>query len=154
MSSFREHAELTYVSAAQSLAAEQEVLDLLLPWLLRNYPDQFKLSDDRTVFETTSTGYQRRFVLADWASAPLKLVGLLVQEDFYLLEEQELSARATTAPLPPLPKGQNMIPNFVYDAQDHIEEHPSEKQHVFLSACSCFSFEAGKKLLSRFCAHC
>ena len=25
-----------------------------------------------------------RFVLADWAAQPLRLVGMLVQEDFYL----------------------------------------------------------------------
>jgi hypothetical protein len=36
---------------------------------------------------------------------------------------------------------------FVYDAADHLEEHPSGKQHVFLSAASVFSFDASRKHL-------
>ena len=71
--------------------------------------------------------------------------GPTAHQDFYLLQEQDLpraDAEAAAAMHPPLPKGENMIPNFGYDTQDHREEHPSEKQHVFLSASSCFSFEA------------
>lgn len=29
-----------------------------------------------------------------------------------------------------------------YTRDDHIEDHPTGKQHVFLAACSCFSFDA------------
>jgi|EP01046_Picozoa_sp_COSAG06_P042935 hypothetical protein len=43
---------------------------------------------------------------------------------------------------PPFPSGTNLVEGFDYDARDHAEDHPSGKQHIFLAACSCFSFEA------------
>lgn len=142
---------------------------MLLVWLVREYPLQFALADGGAVIETLSKGYCRRFLLAEWTDRPLVLVGLLVQEDFCerpsdslccpvlwglaserlhgksefaclldLLEEQDVGGAAA----PPPPAGANLEEAFDYDEQDHKEEHPTGKQHVFLSACSCFSFEA------------
>ena len=35
-------------------------------------------------------GYEREFLVADFAADPLSLCGLLVQEDLYLLEEGDV----------------------------------------------------------------
>ena len=130
-----------------------KVLEMLLAFLLREYPTRFALEERGAVVATRADGlYDRRFVLVDWAKQPLKLVGMLVQEDFYLLEEQDVAAEGGA--LPPLPNDVHNLPGSLstadnlarghrdYDGHDHAEEHPSGKQHIFMSACSCFSFEA------------
>ena len=67
-----------------------------------------------------------------------------MQEDWYLLAEEDAAPPADEGLLP---AGENLAAGFEYDAQDHLEEHPSGKQHVFLSCNSCFSFRADSKHL-------
>ena len=129
----------TYVTTNRSLPAEQELLALLVPWLLEHYSDRFAVADGAV--QTLTEGYRRRFVLAEWADRPLVLAGLLVQEDWYLLAEEEVE----TPPARMMPQGHNLADGFEYEASDHSEDHPSGRQHVFLSACSCFSFSAVNK---------
>ena len=75
-----QHVDLTYVTTPQSVAAEQEVLDEVIAFLLREYPSRFAVVAPAAggcseVVETLSEGYRRRFALADWAVQPLVLVG-------------------------------------------------------------------------------
>jgi hypothetical protein len=69
------------VPAAPHRGWRGQVLDLLVPWLLRHYPLRFASSGGGAsrAIATLTEGYERRFVLAEWATRPLLLVGLLVQ---------------------------------------------------------------------------
>jgi cytochrome b involved in lipid metabolism len=138
-----EHADEVYVTDPAAVAAEAEVLAMAIEFLLEHFPSRFAMShEDGLAIRTTSEGYEHSFELASWSHQPLKLLGLLVQEDCYLLEEQELPG--APADLPPLPqlKGKKSAPFTDYEYSDHLEEHPGGKQHIFLSAVSTFSFEA------------
>jgi len=114
-----------------------------IDFLLQHFPTRFALSEDGRTVRTLSAGYEHSFALDEWAETPLKLLGLLIQEDCYLLEEQELPTEE--GGLPPLPQRKESSPFQEYSFRDHIEEHPGGKQHIFLSAVSTFSFEAGSR---------
>lgn len=107
---YRDHRPKVYVTTVDSVSAEQEVLELVLDWLARRYPKRFRMSTvDGSEYaagtgghavasvETLTPGYRHTFLPRDdeWAKQPLVLVGMLVQEDFYLLDE-----RAADAPSP------------------------------------------------------
>lgn len=174
-----EHADLVYVTDGRAHAAEAELLEMAIQWLRRRYPTRYQLrragegggGGRRDSISTICVGYSHTFYLDEWSAQPLRLLGMLCQEDFYLLQEQDVEG----SPTPPLPAGSNMSESFRYQLradiclrveisililvtrsrytpEDHREEHPSGKQHVFLSACSCFSFEAkprhGKSMAS------
>ena len=146
-----EHAEAVYVCDPLAIRAERETLAMTLEFLERRYPDRFELHREQPEGEvhrvtTLTPGYLHSFLLSDWAAAPLRLVGMLVQEDFYLLAEVDVEQ--TWGPLPGT--DEFTAPNIAeapslaaeYTRDDHFESHPTGKQHVFLSACSCFSFDA------------
>ena len=88
------------------LAAEQEVLDLMLEWLPRRHPDRFAVDPDGVTICTLTPGYEHSFTVADFTKSPLRLCGMLVQEDLYLLEEGAVEEQ------PPL------------TTEDHAEDHP------------------------------
>eukprot|EP01044_Picomonas_judraskeda_P020611 COSAG03_NODE_4631_length_1486_cov_1.058399_1_plen_387_part_10 len=133
-----------YVTDPSAVAAEAETLTMAIEFLLEHFPQRFQLSEDKGTISTTTAGYEHSFELASWSEQPLRLLGLLIQEDVYLLEEQELpSAHADLPPLPRTDSGR--APFREYELSDHIEEHPSGKQHIFLSAVSTFSFEAKER---------
>ena len=80
---YLEHSDKVYVTDAGSVAAEQEVLEEVIEWLMRRYPTRFEVVRDgggrvETVL-TTTVGYAHSFALSDWSDRPLVLVGLLVQ---------------------------------------------------------------------------
>ena len=129
-----------YVSTPESVEAEREVLELVLAFVLREHPDRFALLEDGAVIETLTVGYRRRFALAVYEERPLLLAGLLVQEDFCLLEEQ---SAALPTPLPEDRDGRDRRKlGFAYGETEFKEDHPSGRQHVMLSACCCFTFPA------------
>ena len=137
---------LCYVTTPESQQAEQEVLDDVIEWCCRRYPDRFSCSSCGSSPGTTSTvsthtaGYERTFVVSDYADEPLRLAGMLVQEDFYLLVEDDVDQTTT-------PSGMDYhrpsIPG--YDQQRHEEDHPTGKHHVFTASASCFSIDAVDK---------
>jgi cytochrome b involved in lipid metabolism len=106
---YLEHSEKVYVTTTgddgddgATLAAEVEVLEEVLQWLARRYPKRFQLryvpasaSEVQPTVEAVTTltpGYRRCYALAEWTTRPLVLVGMLVQEDFYLLDERAATA--------------------------------------------------------------
>ena len=138
------HAEKVYVRTDETRDAEWEALGEALAFLGRNYPDRFAIEPpcrepmghtEATVVETLTPGYRHRFVVGDWRDTPLKLLGQLCQEDFYLLAEKDAEEEGWV-----LPSGENMAPHVSYGWREHLEEHPSGKQHVLLGGVSCFSF--------------
>ena len=76
-----EAAHHTYVTDPAAVAAEAEVLEMVIEFVLRRYPTRFAMLDGGDAIATLSEGYEHTFVLADWAEEPLKLAGMLVQED-------------------------------------------------------------------------
>lgn len=80
-----EAAHHTYVTDPAAKAAEAEVLEMIIEFVLRRYPTRFRMLDGGSAIATLSEGYEHTFVLADWEEEPLKLAGMLVQEDMYLL---------------------------------------------------------------------
>jgi hypothetical protein len=156
---YSEHADKVYVTAPESVAAEQEVLELVLEWLAGRYPERFRMASadgrEQTAgtsgggvaeVQTLTPGYEHTFEVAAWAARPLVLVGMLVQEDFYLLDERPADAPSPRADAGLAGQGdgfaQNLAKGSSYDAGDHTEDHPSGVQHVMFAACSCFSFDA------------
>ena len=84
----RFYASLAEGKRRDSIDAEAEVLSTLLEHLEAHCPGQYKVS--RTpgggeVEAVTETVTGREFRVRDYADCPLKLCGLLVQEDFILL---------------------------------------------------------------------
>jgi len=82
-----EAAHHTYVTDPAAVAAEAEVLEMVIEFVLRRYPTRFAMLDGGDAIATLSEGYEHTFVLADWAEEPLKLAGMLVQEDMYSLRQ-------------------------------------------------------------------
>ena len=120
-----DHPELVYVTDPRSTAAEAEVLELAIEWLTRRYPTRYKLSDDGATLAILCPGYDHVFAKAEWGAEPLRLLGMICQEDFYLLQEQDLADPARTKP--PYPAGENMSDGFSYDERDraplHVHRH-------------------------------
>ena len=134
-------AAMCYVSCEAALAAEREVLHETLAFVTAHHPDRFHVDLAQGFVETRTPGYAHTFQLADFEACPLRLVGMLVQEDFFLLVEEEAVWQ------PGLRAGQGGKEGE--EDEDAVvewaETHPSGKQHVFNSACSCFSFDAREK---------
>ena len=112
---------LCYVTTPESWGAEDEVLHDVINWCCARHPDRF--SADASTVSTHTAGYERTFMLVDYAEQPLRLAGMLVQEDFYLLVEDDVSASVTPSGmeyhLPTVPD---------YDQSMHEEDHPTGKQ--------------------------
>ena len=135
---------LCYVTTPESLPAEQEVLEDVITWCCDRYPDRFSVvtsstngTDDSNgsaivSVSTHTPGYERTFIVSEYSSEPLRLAGMLVQEDFYLLVEDDVSQGQTPSGIefkyPSIPD---------YDQQMHEEDHPSGRHHVFTAAASC-----------------
>jgi hypothetical protein len=139
----RGYSERVYVGSAEAwraetVAAEQEVLEAVLAFVLERYPSRFERRGADTV-ATTTPGYERAFRVADFVDQPLRLAALLVQEDFFLMRESD-AAEPT-----PLPAGVPGRAADDYDRRDFAEDHPTGRQHVLEAACSCFSFDARTK---------
>ena len=120
---------------ATCIAGQQEVLDMMLEWLPRRHPDRFNYDPSVGIVRTTTPGYVREFLVADYAAEPLRLCGMLVQEDLYLLQESD-AADADAA---------DAAPPALLTTEHHSEDHPTGRQHVFVSGASCFSFDAPDK---------
>ena len=112
-----EAAHHTYVTDAAAKAAEAEVLEMVIEFVLRRYPTRFAMVDAHTeaggsspAIATLSDGYEHTFILSDFADEPLKLAGMLVQEDMYLLQEQDLPSEEEEHP--PFPAGKNLVEGF------------------------------------------
>lgn len=136
---------MCYVTTPESLHAEQEVLDDVIAWCCDRYPDRFSVvTESKTTgavggssgaivsVSTHTPGYERTFSISDYSSEPLRLAGMLVQEDFYLLVEDSVSQGQTPSGLdfkrPSIPD---------YDQQRHEEDHPTGKHHIFTASSSC-----------------
>ena len=114
------------VPAGGALEAERELLHMLLEWLPARYPGRFAVhrspgNSEIAAVSTLTDGYNHRFLLVDYVDAPLRLVGLLTQEEWFLMREDEITAS---------------------DSADN----PSGKQHVFASGISVFAFDVHEKL--------
>ena len=144
-----EHADSVYVTEPMAIEAEKETLTMALEFLERRYPDRFEFhreTPDQAPHRVTTLtpGYLHSFLLSEWEGAPLRLLGMLIQEDCYLLEEMDVEEDHFDSPLPGTDDftRPNIAEPGSYSRQDHVEDHPTGKQHVFLAACSCFSFDA------------
>lgn len=93
-----EQAHHTYVTDAAAKDAEAEVLELVIEFVLRRYPTRFALVDEGRAIATLSAGYEHTYVLADWTEEPLKLVGMLVQEDMCVLQAPYMSSLSFNLP--------------------------------------------------------
>lgn len=87
--------ELCFVSdGAASLPAQREVLDLVLEHLIRHEPSRFSVEPQNAqvvagnrVVHTHTPGYEHTWSEADFVGGPLRLAGMLVQEDMCLMRE-------------------------------------------------------------------
>ena len=136
-----ESRRMCYVTTPESNAAEQEVLGDVIAFVEQRYPTRFRVTrnnhGDATTVDTLTPGYIHSWLLADFAAEPLRLAGLLVQEDFYLLCEDDVAQTRTPSGLPYL------LPTVEgYDQTMHTEDHPSGRHHIFTAAASTFSIDA------------
>ncbi len=69
------------MTEADTEAAQQEVLDLLLSYLPRHYPDHYLYEDGSIKVLPLGTSY----TISDFADCPLELASRLVQEDLILM---------------------------------------------------------------------
>ena len=171
-----ESANMCYVSDPIALDAEREVLHEVLAYVAMHHSDRFDVDLKRGIVRTATPGYEHCFALSDYHQDPLRLVGQLVQEDFFLLVEEdsvwnpEGPQYAAEVGLPPAlaedarqepcgvadkTKAEQYVPRAggtdqhtmsggawqPQSAQEWAEMHPSGKQHTFVSAASCFSFD-------------
>lgn len=100
-----EHDDSVYVTDPMALEAEKETLAMALEYLERKYPDRFELhrvDSHATPYRVTTLtpGYLHSFVLSEWKATPLRLLGMLLQEDFYLLAEMAVEEDLFNSPLP------------------------------------------------------
>jgi hypothetical protein len=82
--------KMTFVNAGDPdcIAGQAEVLEMMLVWLPRQHPSRFCVDRTGGTVNTTTPGYRHTFKISDFAADPLRLAGMLVQEDLYLLQEQ------------------------------------------------------------------
>lgn len=100
-----EHTGSVYVTDPMALAAEKETLAMALEYLERKYPDRFEFQRVKHGapphrVTTLTPGYLHSFLLSDWERAPLQLLGMLIQEDCYLLAEMDVEEDPFNSPLP------------------------------------------------------
>lgn len=96
------------------VAGQQEVLDMMLEWLPRHHPDRFVYDASTGIVHTTTPGYMRDFAVDDFAAEPLRLCAMLVQEDLYLLQEDDVNTLTPPAVL----------------TEYHAEDHPSVRHLI------------------------
>lgn len=94
----RDCPDQVFASLPQSIAAQQEVLDLLIAHLLQYHPQQYQQQGDKLYSVQT----EQTWNLTDFAHRPLDLAGRLVQEDWCVLLPQaggyELAAGSVCFP--------------------------------------------------------
>jgi len=116
--------EWCFVSdGASSLPAQREVLDLILEHLTQHEPTRFAVEDavrgnNGRMVHTLTPGYTHTFAEEAFKDAPLRLAGLLVQEDLCLMRQ---------VPLGDVSSGQQVRGAPVSD-------------HIFVAGAVCFSF--------------
>jgi len=115
------HPEYTFAALPESLSAQGEVLWMVIDWLIRRYPERFRVSG--AYVKTLDPGYQECFRIADFEEDPLRLASLLIQEDLFILSEQEAE-----------------------ESQEVPDQQPTGKKHVLVAGSSCFSFDIPAKL--------
>ena len=101
------------------ISAQREVLDMIMEWLPRTHPTRFHVDVDSGTVATTTPGYERVFAVADFASQPLRLCALLVQEDMFLMKEESAEE------VPPSTVDVDYHPSI----ESHAEDHPSGFHH-------------------------
>lgn len=80
---------------ADTVAAQAEVLALLLDHLPRRFPDLYAVNDETVRVLPTGDCYR----IEDWRHAPLRLAALLVQEDLVLMRKSDQGYRLAAAAL-------------------------------------------------------
>ncbi|WP_088889427.1 heme-dependent oxidative N-demethylase family protein [Leptolyngbya ohadii] len=76
-------------SLPESIAAQQEVLDLLIAHLLQHYPQQYRQEGNQLHHDLTG----QRWKISEFRQFPLELAGRLVPEDWCVLLPSENSHR-------------------------------------------------------------
>lgn len=122
-----EYSDAVYVGqgvGSEAHRAEEELLNEILNWLPRRYPDRFsvqrKADGSPLVVRTLTPGYVHAFCVKHYAETPLKLAALLVQEEFYVMVESE--------------------------ADPDDEQHPSGRMHTLQAGVSIFAFDIHEKV--------
>jgi len=116
--------ELCFVNdGVDSLPAQREVLDLILGHLIQHEPARFDVEDalggnKGRIVHTLTPGYTHTFAEDVFQEAPLRLAGLLVQEDLCLMRQVSLGD---------LFEGQQVRGTPATD-------------HIFVAGAVCFSF--------------
>lgn len=125
-----------------SREAQREVLGQILAWLPIRYPRRFTVEGEpfskEAVVHTTTPGYENTFAAADFWEEALMLCALIVQEDMYILREEDANTPLDHTP----PAGG--LPTTL---EHHLEDHPSGFHHLFVSGASTFSFDAVPKFM-------
>lgn len=80
---FAKAAAPVFLAEPDTLAAQGEVLALLLEHLPRHFPDRYAVADGAVRLAETG----RRFEIADFTDAPLLLAARLVQEDLVIMRK-------------------------------------------------------------------
>eukprot|EP01052_Picozoa_sp_SAG31_P038107 SAG31_NODE_5031_length_2792_cov_2.309320_4_plen_407_part_00 len=127
---------------SQTQGAEHELFEEVVAWLELYYRDRFEvtraLDGKIQLVLTTTPGYVHLHRVADYEREPggySRLLGLLIQEDVFLLREEPAPMLEKTA----WPQADS------YDSSDHLEEHPSGLAHRLVAGCSVFSFDIQTK---------
>jgi hypothetical protein len=92
---FEERHEAVFRAEDGTLAAQAEVLSMLLDYLPRTYPDIWQVVDGVVAIKTAGLSY----VVSDYAEAPLELAGRLVQDDLVIMRKGEGGYRIAAASL-------------------------------------------------------
>lgn len=116
------------------IAAEREVLDMVLDWLSQHEPARFKVIAGGLEVQTLTPGYQHAFKISDFERCPMKLAALLVQEDLVLMREEDIAEGGIR------PFGRSSL-------ELQREDHPTGKRHVLVSGISCFSTNVAKRFM-------
>ncbi|MCI5044480.1 MAG: DUF3445 domain-containing protein, partial [Aquisalinus sp.] len=85
--------EAVYQRTSGSLKAEGEVLDMLLDYLPKRFPEIYAYKDGIISVKPQT----KSFRVCDFSETPLKLAGQLVQEDFCIIQPTDRSHKLTAA---------------------------------------------------------
>jgi len=121
--------ELCFVSdGVGSLPAQREVLDLILGHLTEHEPARFAVQDGvgsstGRIVRTLTPGYTHTFAEEAFQEAPLRLAGLLVQEELCLMRQVSCGD----------------------PCEGHQVRGTPVADHIFVAGAVCFSFSAPER---------
>ena len=130
------HAE-HFVMEEDSIAAQQETLELFLAYLPKRYPEKYvydKESHSIKVALSQNPPKQETYRIDDWKERPLELCGRIVQEDLVLMRETtdsfRMAAAAVVFSFNDLPTKLGTDTNFIHAPVPGFTEHLSKVLYI------------------------